>query len=128
MNQKALQSGPDKSVDGFLDFFPVIAMIADHKLVDCQAAVHLEIEDGFRFLKGKNAAGHQPGDVMFFMVRHLVNDPCGDRIIQKQGAAPFDENGDPGQRLLQEGRTGGRKDCGTYEGTGYEAGKDGRDH
>lgn len=37
MDQKALQAGPDKSVDGFLDFFPVIAMIADHKPVDGQA-------------------------------------------------------------------------------------------
>lgn len=85
MNQKALQSGSDKSVNGFLNFFPVSTMIADHKLVDGQAAVHLKIEYGFRFFKGKNTVGHQPGDIVFFMVRHLINDPCGDRVIQKEG-------------------------------------------
>ena len=86
MDQKALQAGPDKSVDGFLDFFPVIAMIADHKPVDGQAAVHLEIEDGFRLFKSKDAVGHQPGDKVLLMVRHLIDDFRGDRIIQKQGA------------------------------------------
>ena len=79
INQKMLQPGFNKGVNRFLYFLPVCAVIADHKLVDRQAAVHLEIKDCFGFFEGKDTVGHQPGDIVFLMICHLVNDPCGDQ-------------------------------------------------
>ena len=73
MNQKALQTCFDKSVNRFLYFFPVAAVIAGHKFIDCQAAVHLKLEDGFRLFKRKDAVRHEPGNILFLMIRHFVN-------------------------------------------------------
>ena len=86
MNQKAFQPGPDKGINNLLYLFPITAMVAEHQLIDSQAAVHLEIKYGFRFLKSKNTVGHKPGNIMLLVVRHPVNDPAGNRIIQKKRA------------------------------------------
>ncbi len=44
MNQKTFQSGFDKFVNGCLDLFPVITVIAEHQSVDGKAAIHLKIK------------------------------------------------------------------------------------
>lgn len=84
MNQKALQPRLDKGVDRPLYFLPVAAVIAGHQFIDGQTAVHLKMEDGLRFLERENAVGHKPGNIMFLMVRHFVDDPCENRIVQQQ--------------------------------------------
>ena len=81
MNQETLQPCFDKSVNRFLYFLPVTAMVTGHKLIDCQAAVHLKVEDSLRFFKRKNTVGHEPGNIVFLMIRHFVNDPRKDGII-----------------------------------------------
>ena len=83
MNQKAFQPGLYKGISLYL--FPVIAMIAEHKFIDGQATIHLEIKYCFRFLKGENAVGHKPGDVVFFMISHLIDDSDRNGVIQKKG-------------------------------------------
>ena len=84
MNQKALQPCSDKSVNRFLNFLPVAAVIAGHKFIDRQTAVHLKVKDRLRLFKRKDTVGHEPGNIVFFMIRHFVNDLRKDRIIQKQ--------------------------------------------
>ena len=49
------QTSTDKVVDRTLNGFPVSAMIAQHQTVNCQAPVHLEGKDGFRFLECQKA-------------------------------------------------------------------------
>ena len=51
VDQKGFQTGPDKTVYGLLNLFPVGAVVAEHNLIDSQAAVHLEIEDGLGLLE-----------------------------------------------------------------------------
>lgn len=84
MNQKAFQSGPDKGINDPLDLFPITAVVAEHQFIDSQAAVHLEIEDSLRLFKGEEAVGHKPGDVVFLMVGHLINDSDRNGVIQKK--------------------------------------------
>ena len=73
MNQETLQPCFDKSVNRFLYFLPVAAVIAGHEFINCQAAVHLKVEDGFRLFKRKDAVRHEPGNILFLMIRHFVN-------------------------------------------------------
>ncbi len=84
MNQETLQPCLDKGVNRFLYFLPVAAVIAGHEFINCQAAVHLKVEDGFRLFKRKDAVRHEPSNIVFLMIRHFVNDPRKDGIIQEQ--------------------------------------------
>lgn len=86
MNQKALQPGFYKSVNCFLDFLPVAAVVAGHQFIDGQAAVHLEVKDSLCLFKCKDAVRHEPGNIMLLVIRHFINDLCKDRIVQQQVA------------------------------------------
>ncbi|MFR4110786.1 MAG: hypothetical protein ACLT0V_13870 [Blautia wexlerae] len=55
MNQKTFQSGFDESINGCLDLFPVIAVIAKHQSVYGKASIHLKIKDRFCLFKGQEA-------------------------------------------------------------------------
>ena len=52
-NEEGFQPRADKLIDGPLYLFPVRAVIAQHDFIDGQAAVHLEIKDGFGLFEGK---------------------------------------------------------------------------
>ena len=84
-NQIGLQAGPDKAVDDPLDFPPIGTFVAEHDLVDGEAAVHLKVKNSLGLLKGQEAVGHEIGDIPFLVIiGQLVQESAGDGIIQKE--------------------------------------------